>query len=290
MAPACTTGCSCLILLPPPCIACQPKFGKIGDFVWNDQNGNGIQDSGEPGISNVTVKLLLSDGITVFATTTTSSTGYYAFPNLPGGNYYVAFVAPTGFSFVTANVGTDDNKDSDANTSTGLSPLISLAAGQMNLTVDAGLRKVWTCVNNPVKNPSFELNTGTPPKYWANGTAGPIGIPAVDGKNVGYINGSGTMFQNVPITVGSTYSLTFYSGSHQPYNQTVKIQYYSATNVAIGSPVVHKITSDLEVTGFGGPYTLSLPAAPTNAKYVRISVSANGYDYAKVDALCLQAK
>ena len=29
----------------------------IGDFVWNDTNGNGIQDAGEPGISGVTVTL-----------------------------------------------------------------------------------------------------------------------------------------------------------------------------------------------------------------------------------------
>jgi hypothetical protein len=35
----------------PPCNA------SIGDLVWNDQNGNGLQDAGEPGIQGVTVKL-----------------------------------------------------------------------------------------------------------------------------------------------------------------------------------------------------------------------------------------
>ncbi len=29
---------------------------SIGDFVWNDVNGNGIQDSGETGISGATVE------------------------------------------------------------------------------------------------------------------------------------------------------------------------------------------------------------------------------------------
>ena len=35
----------------------SPCNGAIGDFVWYDQNGNGIQDAGEPGIANVTVSL-----------------------------------------------------------------------------------------------------------------------------------------------------------------------------------------------------------------------------------------
>ena len=34
--------------------------GKIGDRVWNDANGNGIQNVGEPGLANVTVYLCSS--------------------------------------------------------------------------------------------------------------------------------------------------------------------------------------------------------------------------------------
>ncbi len=37
---------------------------SLGDFVWNDVNGNGIQDSGEIGVLNVTVTL--RDGIGAF--------------------------------------------------------------------------------------------------------------------------------------------------------------------------------------------------------------------------------
>ena len=50
----------------------------IGDFVWNDTNANGLQDSGEPGI--VGVKLTLSNGDTA----TTDSTGHYLFTENPG--------------------------------------------------------------------------------------------------------------------------------------------------------------------------------------------------------------
>ena len=47
--------------------------GSIGDFVWNDLNGNGIQDSGEPGIQGVTLSLTGTNGLgqTVNDTATT---------------------------------------------------------------------------------------------------------------------------------------------------------------------------------------------------------------------------
>ena len=47
------------------------RLVKLGDFVWDDLNGDGIQDPGEPGVEGVVVNLY-RDGETVpFATTTT---------------------------------------------------------------------------------------------------------------------------------------------------------------------------------------------------------------------------
>jgi hypothetical protein len=203
----------------------------------------------------------------------------------------VKFVAPEGYTFTTLHAGTDTTKDSDGAT-TGLSQSVTLEVGQSNITIDAGLivKPTCGCTNNLVLNPSFELNTGTPPMYWTNGTAGPINVPAKEGNNVGYITGTGVMYQCDPITVGKSYTFTFYSGSHNPYKQTVSIQYYDTNKNAIGSAAVYTIVNDLEVVGFGAnPATLTLGTAPSNAVYIRISVSANGYDFAKVDALCLHA-
>jgi len=58
----------------------------------------------------------------------------------------------------------------------------------------------------------------------------------VDGKNAGYITGSKIMSQSVNATVGSSYTLTFYSGSHVPSIQTVNLQYFNASDAAIGQP------------------------------------------------------
>ena len=132
--------------------------GSIGDRVWNDINNNGIQEAGEPGVTGVIVTLYDLDGLTVIATTTTDGLGNYIFTNLNAGNYIVGFSGlPSGYTFVNANVGADDNKDSDPNTTTGKSGAIILAAGEVNLSIDAGIiagnpksvlgDKVWFDVN-----------------------------------------------------------------------------------------------------------------------------------------------
>ena len=46
-------------------------FVAIGDFTWVDTNGNGVQDGGEPGLSNVVVRLYDTNNA-VIATTTSS--------------------------------------------------------------------------------------------------------------------------------------------------------------------------------------------------------------------------
>ena len=68
-------------------------LGTIGNKVWDDKNGNGSVNSGEPGLAGVTLELV--SGTTVIATTTTSSSGAYAFNNVPAGTYTVRVVAST---------------------------------------------------------------------------------------------------------------------------------------------------------------------------------------------------
>ena len=112
---------------------------SLGDYVWNDANSNGVQDAGELGISGATVKLLDSTGTTTLATATTDANGLYHFTGLTPGSYQVQFVTPSGYAFSTQDAGSNDALDSDANVSTGKSQVVTLASGQVNNTVDAGL-------------------------------------------------------------------------------------------------------------------------------------------------------
>ena len=120
-----------------------PIKASLGDFVWYDTNMNGQQKPGEPGVVGVTVKLFdpTSSTVTPIASLTTDNNGKYLFTNLNAGTYCVIFdktTLPVGFTVTTANSGTDAT-DSDADPQTGKTGNYTLAAGEQNLTVDAGI-------------------------------------------------------------------------------------------------------------------------------------------------------
>ena len=67
---------------------------SLGDRVWLDGDGDGIQGAGEPGIDGVTVELV-DDQAAVIATTTTAGDGNYLFEDLVAGTYTVRVLAAT---------------------------------------------------------------------------------------------------------------------------------------------------------------------------------------------------
>ncbi len=115
---------------------------SLGDYVWHDQNGDGVQDPGEPGVPGVTVTLYTGSG-TVVSTTTTDANGEYRFDNLTPGDYYVVFTnLPPELPFITApNMG-DDASDSDADPATGRTQTVTLSPGEHNPTLDMGILNV----------------------------------------------------------------------------------------------------------------------------------------------------
>jgi uncharacterized repeat protein (TIGR01451 family) len=114
------------------------ELAGLGDFVWLDLNKNGIQDNGEPGVPNITVTLYNQAG-TVLDTRLTNASGYYSFTGLIPGTYQVGFTLPNGYTFTIPNAGSNDQIDSDADLTTGRTPLVTLAPGEYNPTLDAGL-------------------------------------------------------------------------------------------------------------------------------------------------------
>ena len=98
----------------------------LGDFVWDDLDGDGVQDAGEPGVEGVGVTLFQVDpggGAPIeIGTDTTDVDGLYLFTDLPPGEYYVVFdlaTLPTGSVVTFQDQGGDDTVDSDADPITG---------------------------------------------------------------------------------------------------------------------------------------------------------------------------
>ncbi len=111
---------------------------SLGNLVWLDTNGNGIQDSGEPGLNGITVKLYdAADNL--LATTSTNASGIYQFTHLAPGSYYVKFIPPAGYRITAQDQGADDAVDSDADPATGSTPVTTLSEGENDMTWDAGL-------------------------------------------------------------------------------------------------------------------------------------------------------
>ena len=126
-------GCLCTATVDMP----QPA--SLGDFVWHDQNENGIQDAGEPGMPDVEITLegTTSAGVTVNLTTLSDADGRYRFNALDPGLYRLRFAPPDQYGFTTPNAA-NDQVDSDVNPATGMTDTLAVLDGQENLSVDAG--------------------------------------------------------------------------------------------------------------------------------------------------------
>lgn len=115
--------------------------GVIGDTVWQDTNGNGLQDYREPRLPDVAISLLrVSDAgeKEEVLSTTSDEYGYYRFGALRPGRYVVKLADKE--SKLAKHVGDPLGEiDSDLDPKTGESAVLSLRSGQTLLNVDIGL-------------------------------------------------------------------------------------------------------------------------------------------------------
>ncbi len=119
-----------------------PTGAKVGDFVFRDNNGNGIQDDGEPGLENIFILLTnTTTGAVKFMTS--GAAGMYMFGDLEPGTYNLKFVGqPNDLVGSDPNQGGDPAKDSDIDPVSGITPDFTLAPGEINNDIDAGFRPV----------------------------------------------------------------------------------------------------------------------------------------------------
>jgi hypothetical protein len=144
---------------------------EIGNRIWEDVNGNGIQDAGEPGFAGITMELYDASGTTLLATTSSNANGYWYFnyTNVPDGsvlpgiqpglqtntNYIIRIAAAQysgqglgpllGYILTRRNItgnGLPDFSDNDFSHNASMLAELSVTTGsygQNNHTFDAGL-------------------------------------------------------------------------------------------------------------------------------------------------------
>ncbi|MBA8764477.1 SdrD B-like domain-containing protein [Staphylococcus coagulans] len=125
------------------------KVYKVGNYVWEDKNKDGIQNETGAGISGVKVTLIDKETKQTIQTKKTNENGSYLFENVKNGNYIIKFEKPDGYEPTLKDQGKDDEKDSD-----GTEVEVTVNNSD-NLTIDSGFYKpvyklgdkVWNDLN-----------------------------------------------------------------------------------------------------------------------------------------------
>ena len=115
---------------------------RITGKAWNDKNENGRKDSGEAGISNVTVKLYNASNNAQVSKSTTDGSGEYVFSGLSDGKYYIVFGYNTSkYKLTTYHVeGSNSSANSDAVVTNGLAITDTIeVSGMSQGDIDIGL-------------------------------------------------------------------------------------------------------------------------------------------------------
>ena len=143
--------------------AAAPSYGfnftrSIGDTVWNDLDGDGTRDAGEPGFAGVTVTLyndvngngVINVGDTAVGTVVTDTNGQYLFTGVANGNYIVSVPAQSGYNYIAGG-----RPDTDG-AAAGIQLAANVAGGANVLTRDFGFQaatprtvsgRVWNDTN-----------------------------------------------------------------------------------------------------------------------------------------------
>jgi uncharacterized protein YneF (UPF0154 family) len=220
-----TTGAACgssnegvFITMTTALTATAPSFlnadfgiarAEIGNFVWEDDNGNGIFDLSESGVPSVTVQLygagpddtfFTADDVSVGLPQTTNVSGTYTITDILSGTYYATFdlsalspdyvasvYTPTGWLSVDPQSFDDVN---DVRAFVGgrvwRTPTFTITRGSQNPGVDAAVFRPVTVVarvfeeNPPVDNVyqmgDTGITTATVTITTTNGTVTPLSV------------------------------------------------------------------------------------------------------------------
>jgi len=210
----------------------------IGDRVWLDENGDGIQDAGEDGIANVVVELVDGDGVVV-ATTVTDTEGNYLFTGGIPGTYTVRIDTTSMPAGLAANPTYDED-----GVGTPHASVVTIAQGDTHLTADFGYN--WSSVDD-VLNP------------------GPGALGAIGDRVWIDANGDGVQDPGEPGLAGvwlalyhdhnsnGVYSELYTVDGYNPYIMTDANGNYIFDNLPPGAYQVHVLIPPFGYTQTGDP-------------------------------------
>jgi hypothetical protein len=116
---------------------------SVGNFVWRDTNGDGVQSKADKGVAGFRLTLRTVDGEPVIDAygrpvkpIRTKSDGKFLFKDLPEGRYVVEIMYPRGYLPTTPG-----RPDRGLNSSTLTAVSKALTDGQSDVTLDLGVVK-----------------------------------------------------------------------------------------------------------------------------------------------------
>ncbi len=198
----------------------EPQLGSIGDTVWFDTDGNGVQDAGEAGIAGVRVFLTIP-GTAGALEATTDANGLYRFAGLAAGAYDVTVditTAPTNSDLTTVGAFAvtlaegDNHLEADFGFAQGAVLATAAIGDQVWMDTDldgvfdsgeAVLAGVTVSILNPVSGTTQTAVTGASGQYlFAALTAGTYEVSVV----------SSTAPESTSLTTVGKYTITLSEG------------------------------------------------------------------------------
>ncbi|MBX2816938.1 MAG: hypothetical protein KTR24_13110, partial [Saprospiraceae bacterium] len=136
---------------------------SIGNMVWLDLNGDGMQNAGEEGLNGVEMIIYKVDSLgenrqvwdRQVTQTVGSQHGLYAFSDLPDGHYLAELKVPDGLALTLGWQGEDRKLDSDFIGVRAQSKIIHMDSLSSYMDIDAGL------VLDPEWNPAYDFSGST---------------------------------------------------------------------------------------------------------------------------------
>jgi len=275
---------------------------KLGNFVWEDVNNNGVWDAGEVGFNNVVVNLYNdynNDGIpqsTEFVSTTTTVTeaglnGIYHFDRLPEGNYIVQ-IPPQNFTGVLSGYSTstgndpapdpDNNVENDDNGSysTGYGVISQpvtlggvaepLEGGYSNQTVDFGFYKAPICTSIVTATPGTCNSSNN--QYTVTGSVTFTNPPSTGSLTVQIAGGGSQMF-TAPFTSPQSYSISGQTsdGASHTVTATFSADGTCTSNTTYTAPTSCSCNNTPYILCPGESYTLTAEAGYQNYQWYTVS-------------------